>query len=182
MAKPKTIKPLPKKQRPTNKYNYPALHTEFMESVFSEVKPFFENKYGKFTSPMAHAAGGWGKEKKAAQLLFYQQALDRFKKKRGKSIDAMLDNLLFVLETVVDNMVNGRIIDADQLKKIWEMVRTEAGLPTRVTTQTISMTGFDFDRARDDLDKDASTTKPNAARGKGAKNLPRPTTTKKPTA
>lgn len=150
---PKTSKEKPKKDKKF-KYDWEALKREFFESSFMEVKAFFEQKYSTevaFSGNVKKRTTGWPDEKKKWKQDTLILALENLKKEKSERVKNILDKILLLVESDIEMMLERGHVDEDALKKLWEIMRTEGGLPTRITHNTNTNTNFDAVKVRDGL-------------------------------
>ena len=133
------------------KYDWPTLKQEFFESDHMEVKAFLKSKYGRFSGHMSVQSNGWPKEKNAWKQENIKAAQIAFRENKAKEIAQMLEDVQLLLRKEIKNRSELALQDVDALKKLWEMVRTESELPTRIIHSTNKNLNYDADKVKSSL-------------------------------
>jgi len=149
-------------------YNWPLIKEEYFKSDIIDVKSFLYDKFGTFNSNFGKKTTGWRTKKE--KFLEEQVALNlaEFKKKRSKVVAENLETMLYVITREAKRLAKEGKIDSKDAKRYWEMVRTESGLPTRITKMDLEGGIIPFDKAREEFDnkiKNEGTGKTNATTG-----------------
>lgn len=149
-------------------YNWPLIKGEYLKSDIIDVKSFLYDKFGIYNSNFAKRSTGWRTEKEKFLEEQVEASLAEFKKKRSKIVDENLETMLYVITREAKRLAKEDKIDSKDAKRYWEMVRTESGLPTRITKMDLEGGIIPFDKAREEFDnkiKNEGTGKTNATTG-----------------
>lgn len=115
--------------REKSRWNWPLLKVEFFASDFKEVKGFFQHQYGTFNSTIKHKAIGWSKEKSKFHQRTYEKAIDMLEEEQSIDLAGALRKILQALINKIDTPEKAAQLSVYELKILWEILRTENGLP-----------------------------------------------------
>ena len=158
-------------------YNWPLIKGEYFKSDMIDVKGFLYDKFGTYNSNFRRQTAGWRAEKEKFLEEQVEANLAEFKKKRSKVVAENLETMLYVITREAKRLAKEGKIDSKDAKRYWEMVRTENGLPTRITKMDLEGGIIPFDKAREEFDnkiKNESTGKVNATDGSSNEGEERP--------
>lgn len=122
-----------KRQR---KYNFPILKAEFMASEHYDVKGFFTDKQLAYHSGIRENTLGWAAEKKERDKRIVEKVLSEREDKEVKELHKALSNCLVFFKGKVSTKDELGKLTVKQAKMIWEVLRTENGMPTSITHNT----------------------------------------------
>ena len=123
---------------PKQKYNWTALHKEFLKSPIDEVKVFIETKYGqwKWNWTFNRNTRWWSKEKQEMKNKAMVDATENALKKMTKDLEIPMEQLTIAKTNAVIKVINKmqamdkvENTDLNDLDKIIKILRTEMGLP-----------------------------------------------------
>lgn len=161
--KPKKIKAVKEKKQ---KYDWPLEKVQFFQSSFTEVKAYFESKYGVYNGHINKSTLGWHDEKIAWKKQIVEERLKKMREKKGEFLGAILDKIGMIVAKEIDEMAENGGVHADDLKKLHEIARTEAGLPVRIIHTKNDNLNYDAGTVRksllDKLKKNARPKEPIA--------------------
>lgn len=115
------------------KYDWVALKKEFLASDYLEAKVFIEDKLGIWHASAARNVTGWGVEKDAMKLKAYDKSIIKIEKAMECSIEQALKNIVKTIarKTLSEEEVSE--LKPSEIKALWEIIRTENGLPSKIT-------------------------------------------------
>ncbi|MDD2870451.1 MAG: hypothetical protein PHS49_00540 [Candidatus Gracilibacteria bacterium] len=132
------------------KYNWHKLKLEYFTSPKMEVKEFFESKYSTYSGHIKSKTNGWRDDKneliKKCKNQAENELRDNLKEIYKPSIEELSNiykSLMFIIRAKVVNLSQNIIKDEKgnitlpsdlnirELKIIWEIIRTEMGLPVK---------------------------------------------------
>ncbi len=144
MAKPK-IRTAGKK----NKYNWTILKLEFFKSDFVAARPFIESKGVQYNRHTADKIKGWADEKADMVNDIVNKQLEKEKEKLEMPVVDLMKAKKYILSALARKAEIGGFfkfidqngkkqkvwvpkMDAEELKKWYEMVKTELGEPAKI--------------------------------------------------
>ena len=128
---------------PKAKYDWQKIKIDFFESNFTELKGFFEEKYGTYNGRTLTKTTGWSKEKEQWQREITKKALRQLNINRLKDLADCLDMLLIVVYRQIKKYTLMPEVNTKELKTLWEIVRCENNLPIRITQMVPLKNNFD---------------------------------------
>jgi hypothetical protein len=146
--KKKVKKTGPKKKDTLQKYDWPLEKRLFFESSFAEVKAYFEQKYQTYNRYISMKTKGWHDEKIAWKKDINEKMLADFAANKKKRLSKMLDKLSTLTERQIDMAMENGFIHSEDLKRLWEMSRTENELPTRIIHNKNEGLNFDPEKTK----------------------------------
>ena len=136
------------KGKPKGKYNWNKIKAEFMASDFVEVKAFFESRFGHYDGNMSKRSRGWSPEKIARDKRIAEQSLAKAEQAEINSNAIALKNILTGFKLHLSTEGEIKKLTMKDKKIIWDVFRTELGLPTRVVFQKNENVNCDAGKAR----------------------------------
>lgn len=121
-----------KRKRPRNKYDWEKLKTEFMNAPELETSTFFRNRYGFFSCHMRKSSAWWTREKKERKKRIAEKALKKAEDQEAKNLFRSLQNVRAFFQQRVRSQEDLDRLTIKDAKRIWEILRTENNLPTRI--------------------------------------------------
>lgn len=144
------------------KYNWDKIKLDFFSSEIMEVKAFAEWKFGKYTGTMKTRMLGWSKEKqefinkaKEQAKSELQEKMKELYKPSEEELAKMHEAVMWVFKakvfsnaqkiTKLDDwtIIIPPDIDIKENKMIWEVLKTEQGMPTRVNENQLTWKGWE---------------------------------------
>lgn len=147
--KPK-CQPRPVKKQGKTKYDWPSLKQEFFESDYQECLAFFKSKYGRFDGNMSKQSRGWPGDKRAWRNAEVQLSLQNLQSDRVAGLKETLDKIVALCRGEIDTMAK-KGVKVKSLVKIWEVLRTESGLPKAISHNINDNNNIDLAAARQSL-------------------------------
>lgn len=134
-----------------SKYDWPSLKQEFFLSEHVETSAFFRSKFGatpEESGQLSLKSRGWSEEKKKWKAEMAEMALAKFKEAQSTEVADALSDLV---RQVAVEVRGGNVRQYKAFKAFWEILRTEAGLPTKITHNTNRNSEIDDAQALDAL-------------------------------
>jgi len=180
-TKPKREKKTPKTGQGI-KYNWTIIKVEYFKSSILHVEEFCRSTLGTWNGNMSKQTLGWRGQKDDYVSAQADLALEEFKKKKVALIADTLETMSFIVQREAKKIARSATVNSRDVKRFWEMARTEGGMPTRITKMDMDLAPTKFDDARKAFDQkfNESTPKTDAALAKGNEGAPRPTVPRKP--
>lgn len=133
------------------KYDWDALEEGFFASKYYEAKAYMEATIGEWNGHISRKCLGWGERKKKERREDAQLFLQGLKAGREEKVVKLLDKIFYLIEREIDRMISEGVEDGESLKRLWEIARTEAGLPKSISHNINDNTNIDLASARDSL-------------------------------
>jgi len=127
---------------PKSKYNWEALKTEYLAGDIKDASVFFRNKYNipkhkAINANIIIEMKGWYKDWKKYKERVAMNALKKIEKKQTIDLAEALEDIHYFLKDYAKIARNTRgkngLAKVDDVKHVWDMLRTENGLPTKIT-------------------------------------------------
>lgn len=99
---------------------------------------------------MSKKSRGWPKEKRAWRDMEVQLALQKLQSDRVAGLKETLDKVVTLAKREIDAMAK-KGIKVKSLVKLWEVLRTESGLPKSISHNINDNTNIDLATARSSL-------------------------------
>jgi len=100
---------------------------------------------------MRRATLGWALEKRQWRMVEIQKTLQNLQADRISAIADTQAKILALAQEKIEQMRNSGNIQVKSLVKLWEMMRTESGLPKAYTHNTNDNNNIDLTQARQSL-------------------------------
>jgi len=151
-----------------SKYNWPALKLQYFQAPTLHVEEFIRGAIGVWNGNMSKQTLGWRAGKDVYLAEQARLALEKFKKDSAKQIADTLQTMSFVVSREADRLLDSPRPKTRDIKHIWEMARTEGGMPTRISKMDMDLSPAKFDEARKTFDEkfNENSNKSNATSGK----------------
>lgn len=118
------------------KYNFAFLKAEFMASGYYDVKAFFKELYGNYTGTIRTQTTGWIVEKKERDKRIVERILKEKEDEKVAELQKALNNVVTFFKGKVKDQAALTKLTVKQGKIVWEVLRTENNLPTKITHNT----------------------------------------------
>jgi len=126
---------------PKPKYNWAELKAEYLAQDDREVMAFLRRKlslkHTHKTSSMNVNTLGWRKEWEAQRKNIAEKAIKKLEEKKSVDLAEALEDIHYFLKDYAKIARNTRgkngLAKVDDVKHVWDMLRTENGLPTKIT-------------------------------------------------
>lgn len=144
-----------------DKYDWDKLKQEFIFSEYDFARDFVDAKGLPRNPNTDRFIKGWGAERKKKRLEVLEKELNKSLTKQAKVLAAALNNMVgwFTNQVATEEQLK-KINSAKQAKIIWEVLRTENNLPTKITKNTnINFEAQEEEKAFNELDSHAGDIK-----------------------
>ena len=122
---------------PKQKRDYEKLKKEFMQSKYSDVKQFIEDKWTRYNATRAKNTKWWAKEKKAMKVRAADKAIAKVENKLAEKLEPSSEFLLWNINKAIEltarkleQMQEKDSINVKDLNTIWSMNRIQNWQPT----------------------------------------------------
>lgn len=139
---------------PKAKYDWPSLHTEFLDSEYDEVTSFFKRKWIAYNRHTQKQTKWWTKEKQEMKNKAMIDATENILKKTTKNLEIPMEQLTIAKRNAVIMVMNKikemnddkkNPPDLNDLERIIKILRTEMWLPiTYSKNENLNMEKFEW--------------------------------------
>lgn len=165
-----------------SKYNWPLIKLEYFKSSILAVEDYFRMTLGLWNGNCQRHTLGWRGQKDVYIADQADLALEEFKKKKATLIADTLETMSFIVQRESKKLARSAEVNSKDVKRFWEMARTEGGMPTRITKMDMDLVPTRFDDARKAFDQkfNESSPKTDAAPAKSNESAPKSKVPRKP--
>lgn len=129
-----------------SKHNWAEIKTEYLNGNVKDASVFIRQKFGisehkRLPSAMNTQIKGWHKDWTKVQKNIATKAIKKIEEKKSVDLAEALEDIHYFLKDYAKIARNTKgkngLAKVDDVKHVWDMLRTENGLPTKITHSKI---------------------------------------------